>query len=661
MQNIETMGFTLLLSVACLSVTYASITGPSRTVATERESVQFKCNFDTYYQGHQKYWCKGYYRRSCTILVQTQGKEMKSQDGRVKIKADNKKGELTVEMEQLNQSDNGWYWCGIEINHALDLLSPTELKVNQAPKSLTKNKERLSLFLTLGIIFGILAVMILGLVILVIRKIRKHKYDDNREKESTIENSVPKSNSVLSRELEEGVTYATVTIQPNNHPQEHTAACDNVKPSNSQEAIKPTVIEAPASEPTEYSTVVFKKPRNSLCATDGKHFIIAKSVNSSWWVGKRSQFLAAQSAILSAISAGYFLLNMKNIEFTIVLVALWLPGSDGVVGPREVNGRLGGSITINCQYNIPSNRNSEKYWCKGGRRFSCTVLMDTGRSQQGRSNRLFIADNQTSGIFSITMRQLSLGDTGWYWCGIASLGNDEMTSVKLNVLEASSSELRQVNGTLGEAVTLKCQYQVPYYQHHDKYLCKGSERKLCTMIANTQVKNADISGRIIAVDNKTSGIFAVTMTELSMKDEGLYWCGITILGYDKMIPLQLNVLELLKTTTLPKESQKTVSLESKSTSSFSMILVVTVLGVLIVMFLVAAVVVIRCRNQIAAGEKELPHTEEESNSLYKDLSFRDVHGQGITYDVETSTAIFQREEFPVYIYDKHQHEQMDPV
>ncbi|GCB70550.1 hypothetical protein scyTo_0008609 [Scyliorhinus torazame] len=460
---------------------------------------------------------------------------------------------------------------------------------------------------------------------------------------------------------------------------------------------------------------------------------------------------------------------MKNIEVTIVLIALWVSGSDGVVGPREVNGRLGGSITVDCQYNRPRNRNSEKYWCKGRRRFLCTVLVDTQRTQQERNNRLFIVDNQTSGIFSITMNQLSLGDTGWYWCGITTLGNDEMTSVKLNVLEARStelrqvygtlgeavtlkcqyqvpyyqdhekylckgserklcimiantqkqnanisgriiavdnqtsgifavtmtelsmkdeglywcgitvigydnmiplqlnvleprsSELRQVYGTLGEAVTLKCQYQVPYYQHHEKYLCKGSERKLCIMIANTQKQNANISGRIIAVDNQTSGIFAVTMTELSMKDEGLYWCGITIIGYDNMIPLQLNVLEPLKTTTLPKESQKTVNLESKSTSSFSMILVVTVLGVLIVVFLVAAVFVIRWRNQIAAGEKKLPQTEEESNSLYKDLSFRDVHGQDITYDVETSRAIFQREDFPVYIYDKHQHEQMDPV
>ncbi|XP_041050571.1 CMRF35-like molecule 1 [Carcharodon carcharias] len=253
------MGFTLLLSVAFLSVTHASINGPSSKDATVGESFELICNFDTSYHDYQKYWCRGYYQRSCNILVQTQGSERKSQDGRIKVRADNAKGELRVYMEQITENDKGWYWCGIARHHNLDLLSPIKLNVVQAPKSLTMDKERLRLFLTLGLIFGILTVMLLALVILVINKIRKHKYNDNREKESTIENSIPKSNSVLSRVLEGGVTYATVTIQPINHPQEDSATYNNVKPSNSQEAIKPSVTEHPASEPTEYSTVVFKK------------------------------------------------------------------------------------------------------------------------------------------------------------------------------------------------------------------------------------------------------------------------------------------------------------------------------------------------------------------------------------------------------------------
>ncbi|XP_067863717.1 CMRF35-like molecule 1 [Heptranchias perlo] len=253
------MGFTLLLSIAFLSVTHAAISGPKEKIGTMGSSVKIICKFDKYYSNYQKYWCRGYYQRSCTILVQTQGAQKKSHDSRIKIAADNDKGELTVSMEGLTTNDRGWYWCGIEKRHLLDILSPVELKVTEAQNLLPSDKERLRLFIILGLIFGILSMMLLGLVILVIKKIRKHKNNDNREKESTIENSIPKSNSVLSRDLEEGVTYATVTIQPSDRPQEDSATSNNVKPSKSQEAIKPSVTEPPASEPTEYSTVVFKK------------------------------------------------------------------------------------------------------------------------------------------------------------------------------------------------------------------------------------------------------------------------------------------------------------------------------------------------------------------------------------------------------------------
>ncbi|XP_078403898.1 polymeric immunoglobulin receptor-like [Cetorhinus maximus] len=357
---------------------------------------------------------------------------------------------------------------------------------------------------------------------------------------------------------------------------------------------------------------------------------------------------------------GLLFLNMKSIEFTIVLVTLSLSGSHGVVGPGEVNGKLGGSITINCRYSVPSKRNYEKYWCKGEQRFSCAVIAGTLRTQQDRLNSLVIVDNQTSGMFSVTMKQLSLEDAGWYWCGITMLGKDEMTSVKLNVLEAGLPGLKQVNGTLGEPVTLNCNYQVSYYKHHEKYLCKGSERKSCIVIATTQKHNANSGERIIPMDNQTSGVFSVTMTELSTEDEGLYWCGIDIIGYDSMIPLQLNVLAPLTTTILPNELQKIITLENESTSNFSIVLVVPVLGVLIVLILVATIYVARCRKKTAAGEKGSTHTKEEPNPVYNDLPFRD-EDQDIRYDMETSKCSFQTADFPACIYGKQQHERKEPI
>lgn len=277
------MGLTLLLSVVFLSVTHADINGPSVATGIVGGVVEITCEFNKHFSSEQKYWCKGYYRRSCVILVQTQGLVRKSRDGRITITADNNKGELKIRMEGLTNADKGWYWCGIERYHLLDPLYPVELNVREAQALLPSDKERLRFFLIIGLVFGILTIMFIGLLFLVIRKIRKNKNNgaservdgckvefkgmqeiegegtDKKEGDSTIENSVPKSNSMLAKEMEAGVTYATVAIQQSNNHQEDSTMYDNVNPPKVQEEKKPPVTEPPNAEPLEYSTIAFKK------------------------------------------------------------------------------------------------------------------------------------------------------------------------------------------------------------------------------------------------------------------------------------------------------------------------------------------------------------------------------------------------------------------
>ncbi|XP_069798193.1 CMRF35-like molecule 1 isoform X2 [Narcine bancroftii] len=277
------MSPTLLLSIAFLSVVHADITGPSMKIGTVADKVEIICKFNKYFRNHEKYWCKGYYRRSCVILVQTRGPQMKTRDGRITIDANNKNGELTIKMHKLTKNDRGWYWCGIERHHLLDPLSPVELRVHEGQKLLPSDKERLRFFVILGLVFGILTMMSLGLLVLVIKKIRKHRNkgliepgegckvefkekqeveeqgSDTQEREPTLENSIPKSNSTLSKEKEAGVTYASVMIQPGDNPQEDSCMYANVNPSNSQDKNKPPITDPPTSEPIEYSTIAFKK------------------------------------------------------------------------------------------------------------------------------------------------------------------------------------------------------------------------------------------------------------------------------------------------------------------------------------------------------------------------------------------------------------------
>uniref|UniRef100_A0A4W3JJ35 Ig-like domain-containing protein n=1 Tax=Callorhinchus milii TaxID=7868 RepID=A0A4W3JJ35_CALMI len=181
---------------------------------------------------------------------------------------------------------------------------------------------------------------------------------------------------------------------------------------------------------------------------------------------------------------------------------------------HTVYGVAGGSVTLKCQYsNIYANQ--KKYWCKGGRWWICTVM----------DQRALITDDPNSGAFSITMDELTLEDTGSYWCGITQKGRDLMLRVELQVIDGPHllSGPQMVLGLPGESVTVECQYDV-HYRSHEKYWCKGLEQESCVILARIDgLQEEHISRKLFLTDNQTSGVFSVTMNELLMEDAGRYW------------------------------------------------------------------------------------------------------------------------------------------
>ncbi|XP_051890740.1 CMRF35-like molecule 5 [Pristis pectinata] len=192
--------------------------------------------------------------------------------------------------------------------------------------------------------------------------------------------------------------------------------------------------------------------------------------------------------------------------------------------------------------------------------------------------------------------------------------NIQFTLIVITIsLAAALTGPKQVFGTTGGAVTIRCQYCASYYKYHEKYLCKGSEWKSCSIIAHSQGQQENIDNRIIIVDNQTSGEFFTTMTQLSTKDTGHYWCGITITGYDRMVKIQLNVIEAPTTPspTLPYEPLETVHQANQSTTDLCILL-----GLMFGILIIAAIFIRRCRKYSAVGEKGFRYIEEESNSSY---------------------------------------------
>nr|KAF6455229.1 CD300 molecule like family member g [Rousettus aegyptiacus] len=126
------------------------------------------------------------------------------------------------------------------------------------------------------------------------------------------------------------------------------------------------------------------------------------------------------------------------------LVLLWsclvLPGYGAMVGPNEIVGFEGDTVSLQCTYREELRKN-KKYWCrKSGLLIPyCSGTIYTEDGQERTKGRVSIQDNPQELTLNVTLRNLTRQDTGKYWCGVSILGFDETFLVSLVVLQASPS------------------------------------------------------------------------------------------------------------------------------------------------------------------------------------------------------------------------------
>ncbi|XP_034776967.1 CMRF35-like molecule 3 [Acipenser ruthenus] len=101
---------------------------------------------------------------------------------------------------------------------------------------------------------------------------------------------------------------------------------------------------------------------------------------------------------------------------------------------------------------------------------------------------------------------------------------------------------RSITGWEGGSVSIQCDYD-QYYKDHEKYWCKGKDWSACIIQRNED--------KVSISDNKTQGVFTVTVRRLEKGDEDQYWCAIETMFYDINIPVYLKVADVPVTTTVP--------------------------------------------------------------------------------------------------------------
>ncbi|XP_058879028.1 CMRF35-like molecule 1 isoform X2 [Acipenser ruthenus] len=191
------------------------------------------------------------------------------------------------------------------------------------------------------------------------------------------------------------------------------------------------------------------------------------------------------------------------MDFLLVFLAM-VPGTYSLSPESEFTGLVGGSVSVPCHYDV-KYRDHVKYWCRAWTWTSCTVLGRTDEPQ-----------------------------------------DDEGTS--------SLSLQRNITGWVGDSISVLCHYDLKY-RHHVKYWCTGRLWSNCTVLKRTDGSMND-EDKILINDDKTQGVFTVTVRRLEKKDAGQYWCGLEKKGYikiDKHFQIHLDVVDAPATpqTTMP--------------------------------------------------------------------------------------------------------------
>ncbi|XP_065765688.1 CMRF35-like molecule 2 [Muntiacus reevesi] len=127
------------------------------------------------------------------------------------------------------------------------------------------------------------------------------------------------------------------------------------------------------------------------------------------------------------------------------LLLLYLPGSLSLTGPGSVAGTAGSSLRIRCQYE-KAYKGHNKYWCRGRYGTRCRKIVETGgEEKEKRNGRVSIKDHADNLTFTVTLENLSINDTGSYWCRIQTvwildvLSLDPSVQVEVSVSPAPST------------------------------------------------------------------------------------------------------------------------------------------------------------------------------------------------------------------------------
>ncbi|XP_073698628.1 LOW QUALITY PROTEIN: polymeric immunoglobulin receptor-like [Garra rufa] len=177
-----------------------------------------------------------------------------------------------------------------------------------------------------------------------------------------------------------------------------------------------------------------------------------------------------------------------------------------------------GKVEIRCPYESKYEEHN-KYLCRGKcPRLFKEKVVESGSAAQ--DERFSLTDDKTAHIFTVTITDLRTEDQGKYWCGIEiNRKLDDLTQIHLEIVHVS-----RVSGVTGKHLNILC-HSGSDWKNDVKFICKESDPSFCEKSAIKASSEKNSNGRFSLSDNTSAGVFTVTITDLTERDSGIYWCG----------------------------------------------------------------------------------------------------------------------------------------
>ncbi|KAL6482290.1 hypothetical protein MHYP_G00103700 [Metynnis hypsauchen] len=202
----------------------------------------------------------------------------------------------------------------------------------------------------------------------------------------------------------------------------------------------------------------------------------------------------------------------------LLIFTLFLTPGGGESG--TVTGYSGGGVLIKCGYDTGYTSNP-KYLCTGLWPFLVNQIWTNGKNEWMNMHRFSLFDDTRAAQFWVVIRELTVKDSGTYYCAVGKFAVDVYTPVKLNVKEGQSHEKSiNVSVHVGDVLNISCRYpQFP------GFLCWRVGHDDCSH--NITVNESNIwtnEGNLFLRDDGKE-ILTVNISSLTEGDSGEYWCG----------------------------------------------------------------------------------------------------------------------------------------